>query len=989
MGIYTEAVQKLYIAYINRPADPSGLAYWEAQFAAQNGDPQLMAQAFAESQEYRGLYANMSNTEIVNQVYLNLFARPAEASGLRYWSNLLDQRQISITDVVTAISAGAVSSDLSCYRAKVSAAHAFTDALDTPLKTLAYVGDNAAQIGRQYIASVFDVASLENAYHHIQETIANLSANVLSLTAGIDTVQGSANADIFLAGPQARGLNPLDTLDGGEGHDRLSIVVSDASHYDSPSKLTISNLETIDLSVAASVKMDSSSWQGVTTINSASRGNSSFIAASETNLRGFVDLQKASLQVDGGNDVHFTLHNVTPQLSVLGGADVDPLVIDVGSKLAPTGAITLHTEIAKAPTVLERAGVIKVNGGSSVSVTQNEFIPRDASLRSVAHVFVTGTELTKSVNLKANFSPARLGNEEEVQIRDVHAGSDQMGSINTVTVEGHSMVTIKDNALRTLNLSYMVGKVTLENAGLSSGMVQTLALNLTNLDAAIVDSNVYTQMDLNLPRGETGNIVRVHALGGTALNTINVSGEGELSFASDFTPANLHTLQASGKVGVSGMSFDLLPQLSALDLSGNLATNNFSLNPNRTSYVGGDSSDTLYLSAEPITKSLVLGGGDDAIHLGGVTASNVPTIQIMAGAGTDSLFVKRDLLRESPPAFLSQFKEFERLALTGPGSVESLDLNLIPGIANLALYASSKDVSIHSFPNLGTLELVGEARGSIVLNNTSFAANVDDRINLALIDYTGRANKLVMEGVEQLNLSATRVLPPIAQSSPVIVADALQKLSVVGNGALSVDLASNSLKEFDASGFQGPSLRWASGALQGTVLVKAGAASNNVFDMHKASAATITYQGGSGADVITLAAGAHNIKLGSGADHVRITAPNIDSTSMSTISEVHRGVSISLPERGLAEFQSTKLTLSSTASLQKYLDAVVLTSGDASVNAKAAWFQWNGDTYYAQSHHDVRSASHFVNGTDIVVKLTGLLDLSTAHMAANNTLTLI
>lgn len=988
MGIYTEAVQKLYVAYVNRPADTDGLGYWEAQLAAHNGDAQLLAQAFAGSSEYRALYAGMSNAEIVNQVYLNLFARPAEESGLRYWANLLDARQISITDVVTAISAGAANNDLVCYRAKVSAAQSFTAALDTQIKNIAYGGENAGLLGRQFIASVFDTPSLENARLHLNETIDSLSANLLQLTSATDTLQGSAAADVFFAGAHAQALNSLDTLDGAEGQDSLAMVVSNGSHYVSPSNLTVSNIETINLAVASSVQFDSSTWLGVSKLNSASRGDSSFKAASETNLRGFVDLQKGLLQVDGGHDVHFNVANLTPQMSMVGGAKVDPVAINIGSSLAPTGAITLTTEIAKPLAVFERGGVIKVHGGSSVSVIQNEFLPRDVYMRSVAAVQVSGTELTKSVNIKATAPIARFGHEEEVLIRDVHAGSnDQLGSISTVTLEGHSMTTIQDNALRTLNVSNVVGNVVLENAGLSTGMVQTLALNLNNVEASIADNNVYKRFDMNLPRNEAGNVVKVHALGGTALDIVSVTGEGALSFVDGFAPANLKTLQVAGKLQVEGLLFDRLPQVSLIDLSGNAGASNFTIDPNSTAFIGGANSDTLTLNGQAITKNITLGNGDDVLHLAG--KSSVPTSMVSGGAGIDRLSIDWSLLNGSAPTFLNQFNDFEMLSLSRALGGVTLDMSLIPGITNIALLESFADVTLHSFAHQGTLHLNGQASGVITLANPSFAASTTDSVNLELINFSGNTSKLVIADVEQLKLTAVRDTLPTSQSSPAIMANALQQVSIAGNATLALDITSNSLNLFDASSFQGPSLRWTSGALQGAVQVNGSASGFNLFDLQKATAASITYQGGAGVDVLTVAGGAHTIKLGGGADHVRITAPSIDSKTFSTLSDAHRGVSITLPERGFADFQSTKIALSSTASLQNYLDAVIVTRGDGSVNAKAAWFQWNGDTYYAQSHHDVRSAAHFVNGTDIVVKLTGLLDLSAAHMASNNTLTLL
>ena len=60
MGINTEAVQKLYVAYFNRPADPIGLAHWEGQLSstvvATQAQLTAIAAGFSGSAEYTALY---------------------------------------------------------------------------------------------------------------------------------------------------------------------------------------------------------------------------------------------------------------------------------------------------------------------------------------------------------------------------------------------------------------------------------------------------------------------------------------------------------------------------------------------------------------------------------------------------------------------------------------------------------------------------------------------------------------------------------------------------------------------------------------------------------------------------------------------------------------------------------------------------------------------------------------------------------------------
>ncbi|QJE00710.1 DUF4214 domain-containing protein [Massilia forsythiae] len=194
---YYENIQKLYVAYFNRPADPSGLAYWETVVEAQKGSTTAVSATFAASAEYKAAYANMSNADIVNKVYQNLFGRAAEAEGKAYWANLLDTKKLTVDQVVTAIAGGAQTSDLTAYNNKVKAAIAFTSAIDTTAEITGYSGDAANAVSKIFISSVTTDASLATAV-----TTANLNATVaravaagspFSLTSGL-TVLDTANA---------------------------------------------------------------------------------------------------------------------------------------------------------------------------------------------------------------------------------------------------------------------------------------------------------------------------------------------------------------------------------------------------------------------------------------------------------------------------------------------------------------------------------------------------------------------------------------------------------------------------------------------------------------------------------------------------------------------------------------------------------------------------------------------------------------------------
>jgi hypothetical protein len=197
---YYENIQKLYVAYFNRPADTAGLAYWEGVVEAAKGDTAAVSAAFAADTEYKAAYKDLSNADIVNKVYQNLFGRDAEAAGKAYWADLLDKKTITIDAVVTAIASGAQDTDLTAYNNKVKAATAFTAALDTATEQKGYSGDAANAVAKTFISGVTTDASLAAAIAPatLGATVAKSVAagTAFSLASGLEalTVANAAKA---------------------------------------------------------------------------------------------------------------------------------------------------------------------------------------------------------------------------------------------------------------------------------------------------------------------------------------------------------------------------------------------------------------------------------------------------------------------------------------------------------------------------------------------------------------------------------------------------------------------------------------------------------------------------------------------------------------------------------------------------------------------------------------------------------------------------
>ncbi len=190
---YHTELQKLYVAYFTRPADPGGLAYWETAAEAAGGDLTAISAAFAASAEYKAAYDGKTNEEIIDQIYQNLFGRPAEAAGKAYWAQQITNNAFTIDQAVKIIGDAALTTDKTAYANKVKAADAFTKALDTPAEVAGYAGEDALVLAREFVAGVTTDASYAAAV-----TPANLNAVI---------------ADVVHAGTPFTLLGALGALD--------------------------------------------------------------------------------------------------------------------------------------------------------------------------------------------------------------------------------------------------------------------------------------------------------------------------------------------------------------------------------------------------------------------------------------------------------------------------------------------------------------------------------------------------------------------------------------------------------------------------------------------------------------------------------------------------------------------------------------------------------------------------------------------------------
>ena len=172
-------IQKVYIAYFNRPADGNGLAFWAAQIT--NGGATLadIMQAFVQSAEYQETFGGKSAADTVSAVYQNLFGRSVEPEGLAYWSNALATGTANIGQFAFQVLDAAAGSDRAMIENKVAAAELLTDGISVDSLESVYSTSEGLALARAWLATIgSEPGSVEAAKSSLADLIVDLTAEL-------------------------------------------------------------------------------------------------------------------------------------------------------------------------------------------------------------------------------------------------------------------------------------------------------------------------------------------------------------------------------------------------------------------------------------------------------------------------------------------------------------------------------------------------------------------------------------------------------------------------------------------------------------------------------------------------------------------------------------------------------------------------------------------------------------------------------------------
>ena len=248
---YFDTVQKTYIGYYQRAADPGGLIYWANRLDARAGNLNEIIEAFANEPESQALYGTINSSNIstvVDSIYNALFGRDAEhgAGGLDFWVNGFNAGTFTAATIMLNILNAAQNEDLLSVNNKLTAANLFTRTIDPELDgsnfQVTYAGDGDVIAGRNFLAFVTSnlvtVPTQGETTAYIQTNIADPGDAIgesagwiqTELNAGIGRSLYATDTEIFAA--TSSGV--YSTIDNGmpwfskgpTGHDVSDVIKS-------------------------------------------------------------------------------------------------------------------------------------------------------------------------------------------------------------------------------------------------------------------------------------------------------------------------------------------------------------------------------------------------------------------------------------------------------------------------------------------------------------------------------------------------------------------------------------------------------------------------------------------------------------------------------------------------------------------------------------------------------------------------------------------
>lgn len=599
MATTSQTVQKLYIAYFGRPADPAG-ATNAAKLVEWTGSPDALLVDFGKSAEYTSQFAGLTSAQIVNTIYNNLFGRNAEATGLNFWAAKVDSGEIPLSTATWTILSGvtAGSGDDTAVNSKVSYAESFTAKLATDAAAaVAYNASTLAMVKAE-LAKIVDATTLQAETGSLDTFVSSVATtggtgvpgDTFTLTKGVDDLKATTGNDTIIAAIDANAesntLNTGDVIDGLGGTDKLDLTIGANLNP----TVTIKNVEVLEVrNAAAGGNVDMRNTDGaVKTIvekQSTQGFTANFIAAADVAVS-IKDVTTAGLVSDYNWN--------TGALS--GAADAASLTLNnvVGTTAGR------HT--------------VQLQGGTATQGFETVNVKTEGAASNLANLFVTGS--TGATNTMTKLV---VTGDQNLTIANT-AFAATGGAIDASAFTGNLVV----NAVNAVDVDFKGGKG--NDTILFGASLQATDKVDGGEGTDTLGANTFADLQAAFTAGRVSNIeaIRIENAIATANGTLDVSKAG-----------NVNSVSVNG-IGANTNAINNLQDNATLTVTANTAGGTLNANIKDATLAG--TANTMTVNLGTATDAATVAAGN--IGAAGVETLNIASLGTTAsGAGTNTVTI--------------------------------------------------------------------------------------------------------------------------------------------------------------------------------------------------------------------------------------------------------------------------------------------------------------------------------------------------------------
>jgi hypothetical protein len=126
-----EWVQKSYVAYYGRPADPAGLAYWAGRMDKEGGSLSSIIEAFGYSDEFDRRYGGLTYGQLIDTLYQQTLGRAPDPSGRDWYLSQLNLGRTTPQTITLDLLGGATGLDSQTVANRMDVANHYTGKVAT------------------------------------------------------------------------------------------------------------------------------------------------------------------------------------------------------------------------------------------------------------------------------------------------------------------------------------------------------------------------------------------------------------------------------------------------------------------------------------------------------------------------------------------------------------------------------------------------------------------------------------------------------------------------------------------------------------------------------------------------------------------------------------------------------------------------------------------------------------------------------------------